>query len=444
MTINLDTTTRSLVAILSAATTTNGVDVLAVYSDNSATPSFGPGLNPLTITTNTEQPIVAAPAAGFQRVIKQVYIYNRDTVAATITFKIKDGAAYYFFPPITLAAGKGATLIATGGGSSGGASGHEIRVSGTALATEAAINFIGGIVGGRDNTVAGASEVYLSNPLFGGRLTLSSTLAIPTTDLTAQTTLYYLPMPLGGHNFLPIWDGTRWQMFNFSSLAGLTLAVASGSNYDVFLKWNGGTPVLILSAAWTNDTTRADALGLRDGISVLNADNTYVHLGTIRASALNACEDSEAKRFVSNLYNEVEYDDFRQDTTDSWINSGNGTWAAVDAGNAAWKHEFVRCKAGKRIAGQAHYSTSAGGAVTVVIDSTTTPDKNKAPYGVSNTVYTQIIADFSDYPSAGYHYIQALESTWTVASATSYGDNGVSFGGNAIGFNAGFRSKGWR
>lgn len=437
----LDAITVDITITVDANATTTESVVVTTYS--LATTSAPHAAHPnFVLTTGTTPVVIASPgSAGDIWTIANILIYNADTVSHTYTIKITNGTlTANLTDPFTLATLK-STTVSLAGGSSSGASGHTIRVNGTDMATEAALNFVFGMTGGLDDSGNGETEIHLSNPLFGGRLSLSSTLPVPTSDLTAQGTLYYLPY---NHDFLPIWDGNRWQMFDCSGLSGLSLSLTSGKNYDVFMRWNGGTPLIALSSAWTNDTTRADALAVRDGISVLNSDNTYVHLGTIRASAANQCEDSEAKRFVSNLYNEVEYDDFRNDTTDSWTNSGNGTWAAVNSGNAAWKHEFVRCRSGKPITAFAHYATSAGGVITVAIDSTSTPDKTKSPYGSSNTNHTNVVSVFADYPSIGYHYIQALETTWTVASATSYGDNGTNPGSNAVGYNAGLETKGYR
>src|SRR5580765_466510 len=87
----------------------------------------------------------------------------------------------------------------------------------------------------------------------GGRLTLETGVPVSSTDQVAKGTLYYTPYL---HNGVRIWDGTRWNLATFSQLS-LALTVTSGKNYDVFLVSNSS---LELSAAWTTDTARADAL----------------------------------------------------------------------------------------------------------------------------------------------------------------------------------------
>jgi len=84
------------------------------------------------------------------------------------------------------------------------------------------------------------------------------------------------------------------------------LTITSGKNYDVFLYDNAGTLTLELSAAWTSDTARADALTTQDGVYVKSGATTRRHLGTIRASGANITEESTSKRFVVNRYNQVQ------------------------------------------------------------------------------------------------------------------------------------------
>lgn len=135
----------------------------------------------------------------------------------------------------------------------------------------------------------------------GGRLTLTSASPVTTSDVTGAGTLYYA---IYQDDQVALYDGTRWRMYTFAERS-LALSVTSGKNYDVFLFDNAGTLTLELSAAWTNDTTRADALARQDGVWTKSGAATRRYLGTIRASAANVTEDSEAKRFVWNVDNRV-------------------------------------------------------------------------------------------------------------------------------------------
>lgn len=162
----------------------------------------------------------------------------------------------------------------------------------------------------------------------GGRLTLESGVPISTSNQTAKGTLYYTPYV---HDWVRLYDGTRPKLYQFTERS-LSLTLTSGKNYDVFLYDSSGTLTLELSAAWTNDTTRADALAWQAGIGwVKSGTATRLWLGTIRASATNQTElvfggaDTAARAFVWNAYNRVRGCFAWRDSTDSWTYT-TATW----------------------------------------------------------------------------------------------------------------------
>lgn len=136
-----------------------------------------------------------------------------------------------------------------------------------------------------------------------GRLTTESGAPVSTADRTAQSTLYFTPW---GGNKIALYDGTRWGLFAFTEISLALSGLTSDKNYDVFVYNNAGTLTLELSAAWTNDTTPADALTTQDGVTVKSGATTRRWLGTIRTTGTTTIEDSEAKRFLWNAYNQVE------------------------------------------------------------------------------------------------------------------------------------------
>lgn len=65
-----------------------------------------PGANDGTLNDTTEVVLVAAPsAAGVQRVVKSVTIWNADTVANTVKVYVKNSSSTRFLCQITLAVG---------------------------------------------------------------------------------------------------------------------------------------------------------------------------------------------------------------------------------------------------------------------------------------------------------------------------------------------------
>ena len=151
----------------------------------------------------------------------------------------------------------------------------------------------------------------------GFRLTLTTGVPVTTTDVTGAGTLYLTPA-MSGSGQIGLYINGAWQLVT-SAQVSLSLTLTSGKNYDVFAYYSsGGVLTLVLSNQWTNDTTRADALATQDGAQVLSSDHTRRWLGTLRASGTNTTEDSVAKRFLWNAYNQRSRTMKVTESTDSW------------------------------------------------------------------------------------------------------------------------------
>lgn len=250
-----------------------------------------------------------------------------------------------------------------------------------------------------------------------GRLTTETGVAVSTSDRTSQGTLYFTPY-LG--NRITIYDGTRWKLYSFTERS-LSLTLTSGKNYDVFIYDNAGTLTLELSAAWTNDSTRADALTTQDGVYVKSGATTRRWLGTIRASGTNTTEDSEAKRFVWNAFNKVHRSLYKVEATDSW-SYGTNTWRQAN-GSASNQVEVVLGSASLvnvNVIANAYNGSTSNRWAGVGIDSTSSPSGVRGvSYGANIDV--PCLANYVGSLATGYHYIAWLEKA---DSATTFsGDN---------------------
>jgi hypothetical protein len=136
-----------------------------------------------------------------------------------------------------------------------------------------------------------------------GRLTTESGVPVSTSDKSSQGIIYWTPW-LGNLVSLYTGIGNQWEDVEFDELS-LALSISQDANYDVFLKKTGLTAALQLSVAWSSDSARAEAVRLQNGRYVKTADPTQLLVGTIRGSASNVVEDSDARRFVANVYNRV-------------------------------------------------------------------------------------------------------------------------------------------
>ncbi len=282
--------------------------------------------------------------------------------------------------------------------------------------------------------------IALAGYPFRARISASSTLPVTVSDVTGFTSIYLHPFQ---GNAITLYNTTTssWQLYTLSAPFQKALGtLTSGLNYDVFVSYSSGFVVTL--TAWTNDTTRATALTTQDGILVKTGALDQRYAGTIRTTSTTAIEDSKAKRFVWNYYNRVEYKDFTNDTTDSFTETGNGTWSAMNGGNAAWKYELIIGYQEDAIVAEVLITANDGYAVAIAMDSATTPDRTKGSFGSSATSTYPFTAKFCDTPAVGYHYVQALESTWKAGTYTAYGDNGATFGAGTNAMNSGFHRMG--
>lgn len=169
-------------------------------------------------------------------------------------------------------------------------------------------------------------SMYQPQGICQGRLTLESGVPISTTDQTAKMNVFFTPH---NGNRLGLFDGTSWKQFTFSELTLALGTLTADKPYDVFVFDNSGTLTLEFSAAWTNDTTRADAITLQDGVWVKSGATTRLLLGSIYTTTTTQTEDSASKRYVGNVYNRTWRQLILSDAT-----SHNYTTAAYQEWNA--------------------------------------------------------------------------------------------------------------
>lgn len=270
----------------------------------------------------------------------------------------------------------------------------------------------------------------------GGRLTTESGVAVSTADRLAQSTLYYTPYL---HNRIRIFDGTRWVYYSFAELSLALTGLTSGKNYDVFIYDNAGTLTLELSAAWTTDTARADALTTQDGVRVKSGATTRLWLGTIRTTATTTTEDSglvldattSPKRFVWNAYNRVNRPLRKGDTTDSWTYTSTtlrqaraATSNQVEVVNGLLGSEALDLNLIAYTAG-----TIAGISTVNAIgeDGTTAISGQIGRYRSILVINTAMIGGSFVRHSVplGYHYYTWLEESDTSGTVTWYGDAAI-------------------
>lgn len=256
-----------------------------------------------------------------------------------------------------------------------------------------------------------------------GRLTLETATPFSTSNQANKSTLYYTPYR--GNN-VALYSGTAWSVRTFSEVSLALAGLTTNRNYDVFLYDNSGTLALEL-AIWTNNTTRASALTLQDGVYVRGTNTTRRYLGSIRATSATQTQDTESQRFVWNYQNRAQRHFYVNDATDSWTYTTNG-WRAARASTTnrveillGLGEVLVEAKVLGVITngtGTLNYYASGIG-----LDTTANNSASIRGSGSNNTMINQVWGDYVDYPGQGYHYLQWVERSAGTA-VTVFGDNG--------------------
>jgi len=254
----------------------------------------------------------------------------------------------------------------------------------------------------------------------GLRLTLTTGTPVTTSDVTAASTLYLTPYL---SQQIALFDGTDWWEYQTTEISLSLSSLTSGKNYDVFAYWTGSVVALELSAAWSTDTARTDALTTQDGVLVKSGVTTRRYLGTIRTTSTTTTEDSYAKRFVWNYYNRTRRPMKVIESANSWTYSGvarpynNNTANAI----AYVCGEIIHVHASAR--GMAFYTAANwGAAVDIGVDSTSTGSAITKTGGYTlASAYNWPEAEYHGAPGLGYHNLTMLERSGN--SVNFYGDN---------------------
>lgn len=275
------------------------------------------------------------------------------------------------------------------------------------------------------------------------RLTTETGVSVSTSDRTSQSTIYLTPH-VG--NQIALYDGSAWQLRSTAEVSLALSGLTSGKNYDVFAYYTGSAVALELSAAWTTDTARADAITRQDGVYVKSGTATRRLIGTIRTTGTTTTEDSGGgtttqvggKRFVWNVNNQVPRHIAVLDTTDSWT-YGTNSWRALN-NTAANRVEYVCGLAGASLRASAAGCVYLDGAseyaaLGIGLDATTSSSSQSAAsaFTAAAQLSLALSANYSGPTALGYHYIAVLERALT---GTVTFDSGAVGAGPSCGLSA--------
>lgn len=301
-------------------------------------------------------------------------------------------------------------------------------------------------------STAGAVATVLATPLTpGGRLTLTSNTPVLAADATAQGTVYYAPYV---NARLPLYTGSVWAMRAFSQMSLVLNSTDNTSTnlYDIFVVDVGGTLTLGTGPAWTNSTTRADAIALLNGIWTNNASialrangsalsgspfaaNIATYLGTIYCTANGqtgmAFEPSAANGGTNNIlgvynaYNRVLVTAVCRDNTASWT-YGTATWRASNASNSnriSFMDGLAQSFSDAKFVQGVTNTSGAGTQIGINFSSTSADPSSCCQHSLTTLGSLTAIARYA--PALGFNYITQMEAksgggtgTFTGSAAT--------------------------
>lgn len=287
---------------------------------------------------------------------------------------------------------------------------------------------------------------------FSGRLTLASGTPVMTSDQTAKTTIYFTPY---NGNLIPIYDGTRMVLTEFSELSQATTdatkspaAVTTNSNYDLFVWNDSGVIRCTRGPAWSSSTARGTGAGTTElemvkgvylnKVAITNgpAANRGTYVGTVRSNGSSqidwklgssAAGGGEAWLGLWSMYNRVTVCPSVQDTVDSY--TYQSTTIRSMNNSATNRISFIQGLAEDGIIVNKKQLTLNSATDTaylgVSLDATDSYTDGLSQASTAAVAGGTAIASMVRSSLLGWHFAQAVESCSSATNAcTFYGDAG--------------------
>lgn len=333
----LDLTTKKLQVVLAGAITTNQLQVNASWGDTQSGDTFVPGATSALTNSATPVDIVAAPSALTQRTVREVTVFNADTVAATVTVQTVDGANTRINTTATIQSGE--TLMFANGVwntlTTSGAVKGSAGVSSVALTVPARQTVTGSPIT-TAGTLAVTDNTQAANTLFAGPA--SGAAAGPTFRLLGAADLNSLAFTtgsvlfgnasggIGQDNGKIFWDDTNFRLgvgtYGLSPDSPLTV----NANTGVGIAAQAGTVIRAIAADGASGRISIQSYGSFSIFQGQRADGTRASpaaLATntsiliLQASGYDGATMQNANMFITT-------------TTEAWTSTARGIRVTIN------------------------------------------------------------------------------------------------------------------
>lgn len=407
----------------------------------------------------------AINSSGFYPGAYNVILYNAGAGVGTLTpatstingassLSVPSGAAFWIFADNTTSPGNYAAIPWSGALSNSGVTPGSYTSANITVNSE-------GIVTAASNG-SGGSTIEPQ-----GRLTLSSTLPVQNADVTAATTIYYLPYT--GAN-IPVYNGSAFIPQGIGS--GISLSTANSTNFpasalmDVYAFMHSGT-LTLCATPWGTPTAGSSARGGSAGITQVSglwvnsgtwscyaAGTTYTLttdqatlLGTIaitttaqqmafqmQPAAASGGPTGGCWQGYANIYHVVSTSCMALDSVQNFTSTTTGAWEVFHVGGTGsglynrvtWVDPLGLSS--YRASLQDYFQTGVSGSLAVVaigVNSITASTGPTAANSVVTHAFEQGTRTAGPSPQAagGLNYIQALDQGTTGTGSTFYGNS---------------------
>jgi len=265
---------------------------------------------------------------------------------------------------------------------------------------------------------------YVEPQICEGRLTLSTGVPVPVSDIGSSANVYFTPYK--GNRIALYSAGYGWRLYTFSELTLDISAVADDKNLDIWMYDNAGA-ITLAYTEWSNDTLRATAIAYQDGVPCKSSALAYRYLGTVRTSAAGEVCDTKAFRYVWNCCNRRPRPLKKVDATQSW------TYASTDPrimnNDSNNKLQFVIGLDEDPVFVKHMVSVSGSSTPynTIGLNLDASDDyHDDCIFGSAmNTSQQQHTATLEVFPGVGYHYIAMVENGRASNTSTFNGNDGM-------------------